>query len=757
MKNKTKFLLSLMSILVFSVFLNSILPVLAQDVPVVEKVVEEIPLPQEPKIVLSKTSVYNTEKQHLTYTINWKVEGADVDSLVITDTLPAWTGGAISSISVQPNPVLAPGDLSFDPNNPTENREIRWDLGPKEAGTSGSITFRVEIWAKDVCEVDGNTVTAVATYEEEGTVEATASSEKISVKDPHCDVPEIPTATISAVKIVCDSEDDLPNWGIGGNDITTTTATDFLAADLAKDEKQDCHLDDWKFQWAPSSAVNPGDNVNQAGEPWTTFNTETPTTVPSGSKIWVREQAKETYIPFSGATTNLDDVASKNSAEFYCSNDVLNYDNYDFIDPVETGKTYYCVGFNVLKEDPISCNAEASQAVVSDNNTQVDVHDALALSFIHPGWTASIPGATWIWATDPVESPANDADLTKRFTRTFSIIGTPTGGTLDIAADNHYTAKVNGNLLPVVFDENNFQLGTQDSYDISSYLVSGSNTLEIEVTNKEIGESGDPAANPAGLIYKLSLTNNECEVPPTENLAPIANAGTDQTITLPVSSSSLDGSASTDSDGTIVSYVWTFVSGPSTIDPSDVVSPNISGLVQGTYVFELAVTDNDGATDNDTVSITISPEIPGDNNDNDNSSRSSSSGGSRRIAKSPGQVLGAETSVCTFAIDTYMRKGYQNNKNQVVILQNLLNKYVGTKLTPDGDYGDATEAAVKAFQVKYGDTILKPWNLTSPTGIFYKTTLVQAKNLECPETILPIPAPLINWSRNKDEVPTKVR
>ena len=311
-------------------------------------------------------------------------------------------------------------------------------------------------------------------------------------------------------------------------------------------------------------------------------------------------------------------------------------------------------------------------------------------------------------------------------------------------------------MVPVVFDENNFQLGTQDSYDISSYLVSGSNTIEIEVTNKEIGENGDPAANPAGLLYKISLTNNECKVPPNddENLSPIANAGPDQTLTLPTNSTNLDGTASTDPDGTIVSYVWAFVSGPSTIDPSDVVNPPLTGLLEGSYVFKLTVTDNDGATDDDEVTIIVSPATtpPGDNNNN----RSSSSGGSRK-AKPLGQVLGAETSVCNFAIDTYMRRGYKNDTNQVKILQNLLNKYVGTKLTPDGEYGASTEAAVKAFQIKYGDNVLKPWGLTSPTGIFYKTTLVQAKNLECPVVILPVPAPLINWSKNRGEVPGLIR
>jgi len=96
---------------------------------------------------------------------------------------------------------------------------------------------------------------------------------------------------------------------------------------------------------------------------------------------------------------------------------------------------------------------------------------------------------------------------------------------------------------------------------------------------------------------------------PHTNNAPTADAGVDETITLPTDSVNLDGSGSTDSDGTITSYVWSFVSGPSTIDPNDIISPSVGSLVAGTYVFKLTVTDNEGATGEDTMSITVNPEI----------------------------------------------------------------------------------------------------------------------------------------------------
>ena len=63
------------------------------------------------------------------------------------------------------------------------------------------------------------------------------------------------------------------------------------------------------------------------------------------------------------------------------------------------------------------------------------------------------------------------------------------------------------------------------------------------------------------------------------------------------------------SDGTITSYVWNFISGPSDVNPSDTVSTTASSLVAGTYVFSLTVTDDDGATGADSVSITVNPAV----------------------------------------------------------------------------------------------------------------------------------------------------
>ncbi|RYF44824.1 MAG: hypothetical protein EON99_00805, partial [Chitinophagaceae bacterium] len=95
---------------------------------------------------------------------------------------------------------------------------------------------------------------------------------------------------------------------------------------------------------------------------------------------------------------------------------------------------------------------------------------------------------------------------------------------------------------------------------------------------------------------------------PVANKAPISNAGSDVAITIPTTSATLNGSASRDEDGSINSYSWTKVSGPSagTITAATSANTTVTGLAQGVYEFELKVTDDKGATATDRVKVTVS-------------------------------------------------------------------------------------------------------------------------------------------------------
>jgi len=107
-------------------------------------------------------------------------------------------------------------------------------------------------------------------------------------------------------------------------------------------------------------------------------------------------------------------------------------------------------------------------------------------------------------------------------------------------------------------------------------------------------------------IILLFLTSCAKDEDIVLNVVPTADAGTSKAITLPTNSVTLTGSGA-DSDGTIVAYLWSQVSGPSStviVNPGS-ASTVVNGFVQGNYVFQLMVTDNDGATGVDTVSVAV--------------------------------------------------------------------------------------------------------------------------------------------------------
>ena len=109
-----------------------------------------------------------------------------------------------------------------------------------------------------------------------------------------------------------------------------------------------------------------------------------------------------------------------------------------------------------------------------------------------------------------------------------------------------------------------------------------------------------------------NIVENCCDGGSTVLYPPVANAGLDRSISVS-ETTLLDGTASYDSDGVIVSYLWTLVSSPIivTIATPTTATTNITGFTEeGIYTFLLTVTDNSGLTDTDTVIITVGSAVP---------------------------------------------------------------------------------------------------------------------------------------------------
>ncbi len=119
-------------------------------------------------------------------------------------------------------------------------------------------------------------------------------------------------------------------------------------------------------------------------------------------------------------------------------------------------------------------------------------------------------------------------------------------------------------------------------------LKSGEQVLRLHFDNGELN------------VGKLTFTYAS----PLTYSQPVANAGANQFIVLPENTATLDGSASLDPNGDLLTYSWTQVYGPTTLSFSDpqVAQPTISTLVEGVYLLKLKV-DNGSYSDEDEVLI----------------------------------------------------------------------------------------------------------------------------------------------------------
>jgi hypothetical protein len=154
---------------------------------------------------------------------------------------------------------------------------------------------------------------------------------------------------------------------------------------------------------------------------------------------------------------------------------------------------------------------------------------------------------------------------------------------------------------------------------IASYLWTKISGPAATITN-----SASATTTITGLVagvyqFQLTATDNsggvdvdvmQITVSAAANIAPVANAGVDKAITLPVNTVSVTGSGS-DGDGTIVAYQWTQIGTTpqiATIVSASQAATTINNLgTSGTYQFQLRVTDNSGATATDIMQVVVSP------------------------------------------------------------------------------------------------------------------------------------------------------
>ena len=151
-----------------------------------------------------------------------------------------------------------------------------------------------------------------------------------------------------------------------------------------------------------------------------------------------------------------------------------------------------------------------------------------------------------------------------------------------------------------------------DSYDIDGYIVKyewdfgDGNTSSLEKPAHKYADAGEYTVILKVTDDEEATDSDVITVTVTaegENQPPVADAGGDKKVIIG-NSVELDGSNSTDPDGSIASYYWDFGDGNS--DTS--VKTTHTFEETKTYIVKLTVTDNDGATNTDEINIIVEEE-----------------------------------------------------------------------------------------------------------------------------------------------------
>jgi len=159
-------------------------------------------------------------------------------------------------------------------------------------------------------------------------------------------------------------------------------------------------------------------------------------------------------------------------------------------------------------------------------------------------------------------------------------------GWYDIGLPSGYEGKIgyfkvtNKNIVPD--DNKSVLIGSETGYFIDLHVTKTSSGDDDD----DSGGGGGGGAPPAG---------------PT-NMPPVANASASETFGLIGESINFNGSLSTDSDGIITRYAWNFDDGATGNGKTTTYTYSSSG----TYHVALTITDDGGATDEDTIDVIIS-------------------------------------------------------------------------------------------------------------------------------------------------------
>ena len=265
-------------------------------------------------------------------------------------------------------------------------------------------------------------------------------------------------------------------------------------------------------------------------------------------------------------------------------------------------------------------------------------------------------------------------------------------------------------------------------------------TIASAVNAPQVSQTVSPLVTPP--TVSDASASGEVSVPSVSGLAsagnvtppPVSGASASGTLTAPQTS---DASAS----GSVTAPLVSDASASGTLTAPQTSDASASGALTAPQTSDasasgpLTVPPVSGSNNNGNTGGNTNPPANGNGsgtpaNPAGSSSVSSSSFGSSGSFGSSNSSGSINISSCPLLTNS-LRLGGNNNPAEVVKLQFFLKQTEGLNVAITGNFDQSTESAVKAFQTKYSETVLKPWGVTIPSGVVYFTTMKKINEIAC--------------------------
>src|SRR3989344_5411786 len=351
----------------------------------------------------------------------------------------------------------------------------------------------------------------------------------------------------------------------------------------------------------------------------------------------------------------------------YCHKDVLNYDNYDFIDNLEKDEVYYCVAFNVLVDStPLTVDIK-----VNDLDGPVTINNGD--SYIY-SWTST--GATsCILISSIGKEEKNSQEVPLQGTGTI-----PPGHEWYPATSTPATLTIScGNSTNTATDDVLVQLSTEGGTEPICPLPDITNSLTASVVVNQ--------------LFSYTITATTTGVIATTTNFTVATSSLPAGLSYATSTATISGT------------------------PTEV----------GTFSIVISAT-NDCGTDTETLTITVTSGGGGGGGGGGGDGGGGGGGGGGGSSSSSPTATGTE---CFYLRDYMRRDFNNNPVEVLKLQGFLRNFEGHSNLALTGVFDQATFDAVSAFQLKYREDILEPWGHTDSTGYVYILSLKKVNEIYC--------------------------